>query len=130
MRRTTAILTICFCAVTGCRGGEAQESYDGAVAAAQRAVDRAPIPARRAPAVDAIALGRDVPWTIALLSDAKAAPPVKRTHRVIDVDTEPERDLRDLSSEDADVYLAVDPGPVDETPAAPRTCNGVVKTRS
>jgi glucose/arabinose dehydrogenase len=125
MRRTTAILAVCFCAVTGCRGGAAQEPYNGVIAAAQRAA-KAAIPAQ-APEAEPIASEIDVPWAIALLSDAKT-PVVKRRGRVIVVDTE--HDVPETIAEDADLRVAVDPGSAAEKPATPKTCNGVVNRRS
>lgn len=126
MRRTTAILTVCLCAVAGCRGGAAQEPYDGVIAAARRPVTAA-VPAPQASEVEPIASEVDVPWAIALLSDAGSAA-VKKAGKVIVVDTEP--DVPESVVPAVDLHVAADPGSAEEKPATPKACSGVVKTRS
>jgi hypothetical protein len=69
----------------------------------------------------------NVPWAIALLSDAET--PTARKHgNVIIVDTD--RDVPGTLAEDADLQVAVDPEPAEVKPAAPRACSGVVNRRS
>jgi glucose/arabinose dehydrogenase len=132
MRRANAILVVLFCAVTGCRGTGAQEPYDGLVAAARRPSKALPAPAARAPEAQPIASEVDVPWTIALLSDAKAPRP-KRSGKLVVVDREAEATV--ATAHDAGVYVAAGPHPLDdkstaEKPAAPKSCSGVVNRRS
>ena len=127
MRRTTAILTVSVCALTGCQGSGAQEPYDGVIAAAQRSAKPAPTPTPQAPETKPIASEVDVPWAIALLSDA-TAPPASKPGQVIQVDTEP--DLPETVVQAAHLDIAVDPGPAEGKPTTPKTCSGVVKTRS
>jgi glucose/arabinose dehydrogenase len=132
MRRTNAILVVLLCAVTGCRGTGAQEPYDGMVAAARRPSKAPPAPAAEAPEAQPIASEVDVPWTIALLSDAKA-PRAKRSGKLVVVDREDEATI--AIAHDADLYVATGPHPPDdkstaEKPAAPKSCSGVVKSRS
>jgi glucose/arabinose dehydrogenase len=127
MRRTTAILAMCVCAAAGCRRGAAQEPYDGAIAAATGPARPAVIDAAQTPEAWPIASEVDVPWTIALLSNAKTAA-VKKTGKVMRVDKE--RDVAETIVKDADLYLAVDPGSAEEKPATPKTCSGVVNRRS
>jgi glucose/arabinose dehydrogenase len=129
MWRTAAILTTCVCAVAGCRGGAAQEPYDGMVARARRPADSVAVPPRQAPEAAPIASEADVPWTIALLSNAKSVP-VKKPGRVIVVETEPDLEPSEATAEEADVHFAVDRAPTEERLTTPKTCNGVVKTRS
>jgi hypothetical protein len=132
MRRTTAILTLSLCAVAGCRGGAAQEPYDGLIA-----TNRVPAGVQSAaqaspPESDRIAAGVDVPWTIALLSDAKTSP-TRRAGKVIIVQTEPEPevDLPEIvAGDEADLHLTVNAGAAEESASAPKACSGVVKTRS
>jgi hypothetical protein len=126
MRRTTAMLAVCTCALTGCQGGGAQEPYDGVIAASRSPVTAA-VPAPQASEAEAIDSEVDVPWTIALLSDGKA-PTMKKAGRVIVVDAEP--DGPDPIAREADLHVAVDPEPTTEKPATPKTCSGVVKSRS
>jgi hypothetical protein len=122
--RTSAILTVCFCAVAGCQGGAAQEPYDGAMVAVRHSAVAAPVAQTPEPE---IASEIDVPWAIALLSDAKAAR-VRKPGKVVRVETEPDVSVR--SAEDADLQFAIDPRYADEKPATPKACSGVVKSRS
>jgi glucose/arabinose dehydrogenase len=126
MRRTTAILTVCLCALAGCRGSAAQEPYDGVIAGAQRP-EQAAIPVPQAAESTPIASDIDVPWTIALLSNAKSSP-VKKTGKVIVAETDPDRPGTLVG--DADLRVAIDPGSAEEKPATPKTCSGVVNRRS
>jgi glucose/arabinose dehydrogenase len=127
MRRRTAILTVCLCAVAGCRGGAAQEPYDGMLAAAQRPVTTRAVPAPQVPQAEPTASEVDVPWAIALLSDAKATA-LGKPGKVIIVDSEPESP--EMLAHDADLHVAGDPASAVERPATPKTCSGVVKSRS
>jgi glucose/arabinose dehydrogenase len=126
MRRTTAILTVSLCAVAGCRGGGAQEPYDGMLAA-QRPAGSALAPAAQTLEPEVVPSEVDVPWAIALLSDAKA-PEVRKAGKATVVDAEP--DASETVSDDADFHVAIDPRFVEERPATPKTCSGVVKSRS
>ena len=125
MRRTTAVLAVCFCALTGCRGGVAQEPYDGVIAAARPASAAVPTPQETEAAP--IASEVDVPWAIALLSDA-ARPTVKKPAKVVVVDAEP--DVPEMLAQEGDFHLVVGPEPAAERRERPKTCSGVVKTRS
>jgi hypothetical protein len=127
MRRTTAILAMCVCAAAGCRGGAAQEPYDGVIAAATGPARPGVIDPAQAPEARPIASEVDVPWTIALLSNAKTAA-VKKTRNVMRVDKEP--DVAETIVKEADLYLTVDRESADEKPATPKTCSGVVNRRS
>lgn len=126
MRRTTAILTVCLCAAAGCRGGVAQEPYDGMLAA-RRPTASAPIPARQAPDSEPIASEVDVPWVIALLSDAKTSATTQADTAIV-VDSEP--DPPETIVEETDLNVAIDPTSLEEKPATRKVCSGVVKTRS
>jgi hypothetical protein len=130
MRRTTAILTVCLCAVAGCEGGAAQEPYDGVIAATRRPVS-ASIAGPQAPEAASIEAEVDVPWSIALLSDAKR-PRAKNGGKVIVVgaasDVPPE--TPETIADEAGFHVAVGPRPSEEKPTTPKTCSGVVKTRS
>jgi hypothetical protein len=127
MRLMTAIMTVSFCAAAACGGGAAQEPYDGVIAGVGRPAAAAPATraeqARPAP----LASELDVPYSIALLSNARTAP-LKTPGRVIVVEAAP--DLEELDAEHADLQVAVDPESVGEKRAATKSCNGVVKTRS
>jgi glucose/arabinose dehydrogenase len=127
MRRTTAILTVSLCAVAGCRGGGAQEPYDGMLAAAQRPAVSAPAPVAPTPEPEVVPSEVDVPWTIALLSDANA-PRVTKAGNATVLDTEPA--VSETMADEADFRVAIDPRSAEERPATPKTCNGVVKSRS
>jgi hypothetical protein len=127
MRRTTAILTVCLSAAAGCSGGAAQEPYDGVIAAARRPAKAAANPAQQPPEPQPTASEIDVPWTIALLSNAKTSS-VKKAGKVTVVDIEsgvPERIVRA-----ADFHVAVNPRSAGEKPATSKTCSGVVNRRS
>jgi glucose/arabinose dehydrogenase len=127
MRRMTAILTLSLCAVAGCQGGGAQEPYDGLMTVAPRRATAAAAPAPQAPDTEPIASAVDVPWTIALLSDPGRPAAAKRGEAA---SVDGASDVAATIAEEADLHVAVDPGPVDEKPASPKACSGVVKTRS
>jgi glucose/arabinose dehydrogenase len=127
MRRTTAILTVSLCAVAGCRGGGAQEPYDGMLAAAQRPAVSVPAPAAQTAEPEVVPSEVDVPWAIALLSDAKA-PGVRKAGNATVVDVQPE--VSETVIDEADLRVAIDPTSAEERPATPKTCRGVVKSRS
>lgn len=132
MRRTSAILVVLFCAVSGCRDSEAQEPSHGVVATDQRPSKALPAPPAPAPEAEPIASEVDVPWTIVLLSDARA-PRAKRSGKLVIVDREDDATV--AIAHDADLYIAAGPHPADdksaaEKPAAPKSCSGVVKSRS
>ena len=126
MRRTTSMLAVCFCALTGCQGGGAQEPYDGVIVADRRPAALS-APAPQVPDTESIASEVDAPWAIALLSDAKA-PMLEKASAVTILDTEP--GVSDAIAADADLHVAVDPRVPEDKPAMPKTCSGVVKTRS
>jgi hypothetical protein len=128
MRQTTAILTVCLCAVAGCRGGAAQEPYDGMLAAAQSPPKAAAIHVAPAAEAEPIASEIDVPWAIALLSDAAASATTKPGGATA-ANREPEAPEA-LAAEEIHVHAAVDPASAEEKRAAPKACSGVVKTRS
>jgi hypothetical protein len=113
MWRRTAILAAYVCALTGCQGGGSQ----GPVA----------VPAPQASEVEPIASEVPVPWAIALLSDAMPPAP-KKPGKVIVVDIE--LDASEAVVQTVDLHVAVDPRSAAEKPATPKTCSGVVKTRS
>jgi hypothetical protein len=127
MRRVTAILTVCLVAVAGCQGSAAQEPYDGVIAAVQRPAKAPVVPELRSPEAEPIASEVDVPWAIALLSDAMPAP-VKKPGKVIVVDVD--ADVPETVVQAVDLDVAVDPPSAAEKPATPKTCSGVVKSRS
>jgi glucose/arabinose dehydrogenase len=127
MRRTTTILTVCLCVVGGCRGGAAQEPYDGVLAAAKRPATSARAPVAQTPEPEVVATEVDVPWAIALLSDGKL-PAIKKAAKVIGVDNGP--DSPETIAAEADLHVAIDPEPAYEKPATPKTCSGVVNRRS
>jgi hypothetical protein len=113
MRRMTAIVAVCVSALTGCQGGGSQGP--------------AAVPAPQASEVEPIASEVRVPWAIALVSDARTPAP-KKPGKVIVVDVE--RDAPEAVVQTVDLHVAVDPRPAAEKPATPKTCSGVVKTRS
>jgi hypothetical protein len=133
MQRMTAILTVCLCVVGGCRGSAAQEPDEGRVAPGQRGA-RAPISAR-APEAEPIASEVDVPWAIALLSNAKTRT-AKKTVKVMVVHDKPNVD--EMSRRDVHFEVAIEPGapengavtPTATRTPAPKTCSGVVNRRS
>lgn len=131
MRRATAVLAACLCAITGCRGGAAQEPYDGVVVSS-RTPAAVPLPAMPADETEPIASEVDIPWTIALLSDGARRPEPRRHVSVVNGDphVEVEVDIEvpviDVS---VDLQLAVDHS-TDPKPAAIKVCPGVVKRRS
>jgi glucose/arabinose dehydrogenase len=127
MRRMTAMLTLWLSAAAGCRGGAAQEPYDGVIVAAQRHADPAATTAPQAAELLQMASGIDVPWSIALLSNAKTAT-ARKPAKVLVV--EAEREATDPDAHDLDLQLASDPTLADEKPTTPKTCNGVVIRRS
>lgn len=133
MRRTTAILrtstilTLCLGAAAGCSGGAAQERYDGVIAAARRPAKAPANPARQPPEAEPIASEVDVPWTIALLSNAKTSS-VKKAGKVVVVDIE--SDVPEAIVQEADFHVAVNPRPAGDKPATSKTCSGVVNRRS
>jgi hypothetical protein len=124
MRRMTAMLTLWLSAAAGCRGGAAQEPYDGVIVAAQRPADAAATPQAAEP--PQIASEIDVPWSIALLSNAKTAT-ARKPAKVL---AEAEPEAIDPDAHDLDLQLAGDPTVADEKPTTPKTCNGVVIRRS
>ena len=131
MRRTSTIVTVLFCAVTGCRGSEAQEPYAGLVAAPRAAMAATPAVVQ-VPQSEPSGAEMNVPWAIALLSDTPEAPtkkPGKLAVAAVEFDPTPE------ISPEADVHLAVEPRSVAEKPAADKpattkSCSGVVNRRS
>jgi hypothetical protein len=125
MRRMTAMLTLWLSAAAGCRGGAAQEPYDGVIVAAQRPADAAATAAPQAQPPQ-IASEIDVPWSIALLSNAKTAT-ARKPAKVL---AEAEPEAIDPDAHDLDLQLAGDPTVADEKPTTPKTCNGVVIRRS
>ena len=126
MRRTTAILTVCLCALAGCQGGGAQEPYDGVLAAARRPM-RAAVVVPQAPEAAPIASEVDVPWSIALLSDAKRPRPTKHGKAIL-ANTGP--GAAETIAEDTNLHVAIDPRSAEDKAATPKTCSGVVKSRS
>jgi glucose/arabinose dehydrogenase len=122
----TAMLTVSLCAAAGCRGGAAQEPYYGVIAAAQQPVERAATPAPQATDPQPMASEVDVPWSIALVSNAKMAS-ARKPAKVVVVEAKPDAapDAQEL-----DLQLASDPALTEEKAAAPKTCNGVVIRRS
>jgi hypothetical protein len=126
MRRTTAILTVCLCAAAGCRGSAAQEPYDGVIVTAKRPGKQVMPPSIAAEATP-MASEVDVPFSIALLSNAKTAV-ARKASSVVVVEADPE--VREITVEEVHIRFAIDPGPTEEKPAAPKACTGVVKTRS
>ena len=127
MRRTTAILTVSLCAVAGCRGGGAQEPYDGMLAATQRPAVSVPAPVAQTVEPEVVPSEVDVPWAIALLSDGKA-PGVRKAGNATVVHVQPE--VPETVIDEADFRVAIDPTSAEERPATPKTCSGVVKSRS
>ena len=129
MRRATTVLAACLCAITGCRGGAAQEPYDGVVVSGGAASVVASLPPVPTDEAEPIASEVDIPWTIALLSDATR--PVEAPRQVIVVEGEPDAEVDAPPAEDVsvDVQLAVDHG-ADHKPPAIKICPGVVKGRS
>jgi hypothetical protein len=122
MRRAVAFLTVCLCAGVGCRGGVAQERYDGFGVTTRS-------PAAPAPVAEAMASEVDVPWTLALLSDGQGRP--------VDAPGDVVRDERVASAEEpgfqdaVDLEVAFEHDRLDEKPAtSPKSCPGVVKGRS
>jgi hypothetical protein len=127
MRRTTAILTLCLCAVAGCRGGGAQEPYDGLIAGAQARASAVAVVVPHVPEAEPIASAVDVPWTIALLSDGER-PAARKRDKAVTPEAKPAVAVR--IAEEGHLHVAVEPTPTDDKPATPKTCGGVVKTRS
>jgi hypothetical protein len=125
------MVVVIFAGITGCSGTEAQVPYDGLIAAAQRPARTAPTPVVQSPVAEPIASEANVPWAIALLSDAPERP-VKRSGKVTIVEATPEpADVPEAIAHDADIHVALDPEPPDEKPAAaPKACSGVVNRRS
>jgi hypothetical protein len=124
MRRTAVILAVCGCALAGCRGSAAQEPYDGLLAT--RANGAVPPALTQAPEPEAIASEVDVPWTIAVLSDAKQARAKARKPAGV---VEPTSYVVETVPPDGDLHVAVDHEP-GERAATPKTCSGVVNRRS
>ncbi|MDQ3997272.1 MAG: hypothetical protein M3303_09665 [Gemmatimonadota bacterium] len=127
MRRTTAILTACLCAVAGCRGGGAQEPYDGLIAEAQPRAAAAAVSASQVPEAEPIASAVDVPWTIALLSDGER-PAARQRGKGVALNAKPA--LAATMAEEVHLHVALEPAPTDDKAARPKACGGVVKTRS
>ena len=137
MRRVATILAACLCATSACRGGAAQEPYDGVVVtgrAAERVLPAAPAPVDHA---EPMASEVDVRWTIALLSDAEARHvdaarriAVRESEPTIGetIADEPAADIAVAADFPADVHIGLHQ-PEDKQPAS-RSCPGVVKGRS
>jgi hypothetical protein len=128
MRRATAIVAVCACAVTGCRGGVTPERYDGAVVRTRSpstvVVDRS----APAPTAEPIASEVDVPWTIALLSDVEAQPGNDRDNTR---DARPAGATEDPSLEGTPTDLDIVVDAAGDRPAGTtKSCPGVVKGRS
>lgn len=135
MRRTSAVLMLFFGGITGCRGSEAQVPYDGLVAVGQRPAQTAPVLAAQTEAAEPLAAEPNVPWAIALLSDAPERPP-KRSGKVTILAAKPEpRPTPGAIAHEADIHIALESDEADEKsaaakPAAPKSCSGVVNRRS
>jgi glucose/arabinose dehydrogenase len=130
MRRMTAVVAICLCTVTGCRGGAAQEPYDGISVTTRGPSTAVPIPKASALTSEPMASEVNVPWTIALLSDAEVRT-VEEHDGVVHV--EPAAAVEEPSAEDEppDLEVAVEHDRPDEKqPANAKSCPGVVKGRS
>jgi hypothetical protein len=129
MRRMTAVVAVCLCAVTGCRGGAAQEPYDGIGTVARAPSSAVPVPQVPAPAVEPIASEVDVPWTIALLSDVEARHVEARGDVVHDEPVATAEESR--LEESVDLEVVVEHDLLQEKPAtSAKSCPGVVKGRS
>jgi hypothetical protein len=134
MRRTSAVLVVLFSCMTGCSGTEAQVPNDGVIAVAQRPGVAARAAAARPPIAEPVASEPNVPWAIALLSDAPERP-IKRAGKVTIVEADPDLlDMPEAIVQDADVQVALQPEPLVEKPTeekpAPKACSGVVNRRS
>ena len=126
MRRTGAILALCTCVLAGCRGSEAQEVQRGGLREAERHVSSLAVEA------EPIAAEAGVPWAIALLSD-EPKPPARRSGKVVVVDARDDESV--AAGQEIDLYVVAEPDPsdarlVEEKPAAPKSCSGVVNRRS
>jgi hypothetical protein len=113
--------------MTGCRGGAAQEPYDGVVVTT-RGLSAQPIAAPEVNEAEPMASEVDVPWSIALLSDAEP-PRVEHAARVMIVDRALVAHEATGDEDPADLQLAVD-HVADEKPSTAKSCAGVVKGRS
>jgi hypothetical protein len=136
MRRISAIVVTCLCAITGCKGSDAAEPYGSLLVASQvgtRAVTAAP--AAQVPDAEAIVSAVDVPWAIALLSDDRP-PAVKRPRRAMVVRRDPVvvEPIAGSATADIEVVLAEDHAyakpAADEKPRPAKVCSGVVNRRS
>ena len=127
MRRLTTILATCLCVTGACRGGAAQEPYDGIVVSGRAAATLAP--ASPADTDEPMASEVDLRWTIALLSEAEARR-VEAARRITLLDSEPVIAEPALDAPAMDIQFALDQHPVAEKPAASKRCSGVVKGRS
>jgi hypothetical protein len=128
----SGILVGLLCMVTGCSGTEAQEPSPDLSAAAPRAVKRAPVPPAQASEPTSIA-DMNVPWAIALLSDAPEPPRKKPSRKVTVVVTQPP--APSAIEQEADLHVAIKTAsvidkPVEEKPAPVKVCPGVVNRRS
>jgi hypothetical protein len=134
MRRTSAVLVVLFSGMTGCSGTEAQVPNDGVMAVAQRPGAAAPAAAAQPAIAEPVASEPNVPWAIALLSDAPERP-IKRAGKVTIVEAKSDAlDVPEAIAQEADVQVALQPEPLVEKPAdekpAPKACSGVVNRRS
>jgi hypothetical protein len=116
------MLAVCLCTITGCRGGAAQEPYDGVVVSGPATTS---VAAPAAPADEPIASEVDIPWTIALLSDAASRPAASPP--LIVVESDPASVV--IPEGSVDLQLAVDHGGDDKRTVI-KVCPGVVKGRS
>ncbi len=131
MRRMTAVVAVCLCTVTGCRGGAAQEPYGGIGTVARAPSSAVPVPQTLVPAVEPIASEVDVPWTIALLSDAETGPLESRSDDARDEAVAAVVEEAAAEEPPADFELAFEHDRPDEKPVtSAKTCPGVVKGRS
>jgi hypothetical protein len=126
----SVVLVVLLCTVTGCRGSAAQEPYDGAVAAPRASMAAAA--AVQAPQPEPSDVEINVPWAIALLSDAPA-PPTRKPIKPAVAARNP--DLAPAIAPEAHVHVAIESQPVSEKPAeikpaTPKVCSGVVNRRS
>jgi hypothetical protein len=135
MRRMTAVVAVCLCAVAGCRGGAAQEAYDGVAAVRRAPASAVPVPEPPPVAPEPIASEVDVPWTLALLSDGETRPgethPAEARGDAVRDDAIAAVEESAAEEPPADLELAFDHDRPDEKPAtSAKSCTGVVKGRS
>jgi hypothetical protein len=130
MRRMTAVVAICLCAVTGCRGGAAQEPYDGISVTTRGPSTAVPIPNGSALTPEPMASEVDVPWTLALLSDAELRT-VEEHDGLMHVEPAARVEAPSAEDEPSDLEVALEHDrPNEKHPANAKSCSGVVKGRS